>query len=493
VNRFEEGNATYMNRQFEKIYGWPKEDLTSIDSFFENVYPDPVYRKSIRARIMEDISTGDPDRMFWENIEVTGKDGLRRIVSARNIPLIEQNIMISTVQDETPRIRAEQAHEKLREQYIQAQKMESVGRLAGGVAHDYNNMLSVILGNTEMAMEKVPVHDPLYFDLMEILRAARRSADITRQLLAFARKQTIDPKVIDLNVLIEGTLKMLRRLIGEDINLSFKPGRPIGPIKIDPAQVDHILANLCVNARDAIEGVGHIAIVTDAVTCGVDDRESYPGLTPGEYVCLSVGDDGCGMDLETLNNLFEPFFTTKGVDQGTGLGLATVYGIVKQNNGTISVDSEPGQGTTFRIYLPRHAGDALQKAPSGVEKTPASQGETVLLVEDEPAMMKMVQAMLTRLGYKVLAAGTPNRAIRLAEAHAGKIDLLITDVVMPEMNGRELAARLHACCPGVKSLFMSGYTADVIADRGILYEGMNFIQKPFSSHDLGAKIRTLLV
>ncbi len=400
--------------------------------------------------------------------------------------------VIGTYMDITERKQAEGEQIKLQSQLVQAQKMESVGRLAGGVAHDFNNMLGVILGLTEMALEQMDPAQPLFADLQEVHKAAERSAVLTRQLLTFARKQTIVPRVIELNETVEGMLKMLRRLIGEGIDLLWKPGRNLGPVKVDPSQIDQLLANLCVNARDAIEDLGKITIETDVAAFDEAYCADHAGFVPGEYVLMAVSDNGCGMDKETMGHLFEPFFTTKEVGKGTGLGLASVYGMVKQNNGFINVYSEPGQGTTFKVYLPRHKAKSAslpEKAPS----RPAERGhETILLVEDEPAILKMTTMMLERLGYAVLAAATPGEAIRLAHEHAGEIHMLMTDVVMPEMNGRNLAGNLLSIYPDLKRLFMSGYTADVIAHHGVLDEGVYFIQKPFSMKDLAAQVRKAL-
>ncbi|WP_157067386.1 PAS domain S-box protein [Desulfosarcina cetonica] len=377
---------------------------------------------------------------------------------------------------------------KTQEQFRQAQKMEAVGRLAGGVAHDYNNMLSVILGYADLAMEKVRPQDPLYDDLNEILIAGKRSVDITRQLLAFARRQTISPKVLDLNQTVESMLKMLRRLIGEDLDMSWNPGKQLWPIKMDPSQIDQLLANLCVNARDAITDIGKITIETGKMTFDTAYCADHAGFVAGDFVMLAVSDDGCGMDKETQDKIFEPFFTTKGVGQGTGLGLATVYGIVKQNGGFINVYSEPDKGTTFKIYLPRYHGAYLEERKQGVEAIPEGRNERILIVEDEPQTLRLADKMLRGLGSDTLATSMPSEAIQLAGAH-GDIALLITDIVMPEMNGRELWERIEALCPGLRCLFMSGYTADVIAHRGVLEEGVNFIQKPFSKKDLGVKVR----
>jgi PAS domain S-box-containing protein len=381
---------------------------------------------------------------------------------------------------------------KLQEQLNQAQKMESVGRLAGGVAHDFNNMLCVILGHAEMARKKEAVSPKLLDHLEQIQYAAERSAEIVRQLLAFARKQNITPRVLDLKENVASMLKMLRRLIGEEINLLWQPDEEVWPVKMDPSQMDQILVNLCVNARDAIAGIGMIGIETRNVTVDPDSRTKQIGLIPGEYVLLTVSDDGCGMDKEISNKIFEPFFTTKEEGQGTGLGLATVYGIVKQNGGFIDVDSEPGQGTSFKIYLPRYVGKEEQARAAG-PKAPARRGEeTVLLVEDEPAILELAKEILEMQGYHVLTADTPGKAIRIAVEHVGEIHLLITDVVMPEMNGRDLTRKLLSLYPSLKRLFMSGYTADVIAHHGVLDEGVQFIQKPFSLDALAAKAREVL-
>ena len=393
--------------------------------------------------------------------------------------------MHGTIQDITDR-------KRLQEQLIQAQKMDAVGRLAGGVAHDFNNMVQVILGNVELALESVALVGPVRESLEEIQKAARRSAELTQQLLAFARKQAIVPKVLDLNETVEALLNMLRRLIGENIHLAWLPAEGLGPVKVDPTQIHQILANLCVNARDAIGAVGSITISTaNAVldeTCLADN----PGVAPGEYVRLNVCDEGCGMDKETLSHLFEPFFTTKSVGKGTGLGLAMLYGIVEQNHGVIQVSSEPGKGTTFSIYLPRHAGETAATQRKTAAELPRSRGEAVLLVEDEPTLVSIARGVLERLGYTVLTASTPSAAMRLAETHAGEIHLLLTDVVMPEMNGWDLSRRLSSLRPALKCLFMSGYTADVIALHGVPDQGVHFIPKPFSVEDLAGKVREAL-
>ncbi|MFZ2656132.1 MAG: response regulator [Victivallales bacterium] len=397
-------------------------------------------------------------------------------------------------EDIAERRQTDEERERLQAQLVQSQKMESIGRLAGGVAHDFNNMLTAILGHTEMAMDKLGTkQQALLEDLQEIKKAAEHSADLTRQLLAFARKQTITPKVFELNDAVERMLKILRRLIGEDISLDWKPGKNLWPVKMDTSQLNQILTNLCVNARDAISGLGNLTIGTENAVFDESYCVTHEDAITGEYVQLTVSDTGCGMDKETLGIIFEPFFTTKEIGKGTGMGLPTVYGIVKQNNGFISVDSEHGKGSIFKIYLPRHMGKIEQLKANGTPPAPVTRGhETILLVEDEQTILNITKTILEGFGYRVLAAKTPGEAMRLAEEHAGEIHLLLTDVVMPEMNGRNLSKKLISLYPDLKSIFMSGYTANVIASHGIIDDGVHFIQKPFTIKYLSEKVRAAL-
>jgi signal transduction histidine kinase/CheY-like chemotaxis protein len=390
------------------------------------------------------------------------------------------------------RRRAEEENAKLETQFQLAQKIESIGQLAGGVAHDFNNMLGVILGHSELAMNQIDPNQPYFFDLEKIHQAATRSADITRQLLTFARKQAISPKILNVNETVESLLSMLRRLIGANINLIWMPGNTLWPVKADPSQIDQILINLCVNARDAIGGIGKIIVETGNSSLDKKYCAAHPDVVPGEYVRIAVSDNGCGMDKETLLRIFEPFFTTKEIGKGTGLGLASVYGAVKQNKGFINVCSEPNFDTVFTIYLPRHLSSIEQVSVDRAMKPAARGHETILLVEDEPDILMMTTKILKSLGYFVLAVGAPGEAIQLVSQLAGEIHLLLTDVVMPEMNGRDLANKLLTFQPEVKCLFMSGYTADIISDQGVLAHGLNFIQKPFSVTDLAFKIREAL-
>jgi PAS domain S-box-containing protein len=451
-----------------------------------------AFHRQLRERIHCLRNLSEPVSLVEEQIVRLDGEIVDVEVLTAPFPLYDTNAIHVILRDITERKRTEDEQEKLQAQLNQAQKMESVGRLAGGVAHDFNNMLGVILGHSEMAMNEVDSSQPLYADLQEIQKAANRSADLTRQLLAFARKQTASPKVLNLNETVESMLKMLKRLIGENIELAWLPDENLWPVKIDPSQIDQILANLSVNACDAIDGVGKLTIRTENAIFDETCRQTDTWFVPGEYVVLTLSDDGIGMDEETRNRIFEPFFTTKEVGKGTGLGLATVYGIVKQNNGFIGVHSESGQGTTFKIYLPRHAGQTGEELMPNALKIPKGGGETVLLVEDEPTILNMTAKMLQRMGYNVLTASTPGEAMRLAEAHPGEIHLLMTDVVMPEMNGRDLAKNLLSIFSNIKRLFMSGYTADIIAHHGVLDPGVNFIQKPFSMQNLAAKLREAL-
>jgi PAS domain S-box-containing protein len=484
-----EGNVLLWNSSAERIFGWRAEEITGRPL---PIVPDDQRGEfeSLRKQVLQNGG------FFGKELTRVKSDGTRILISLSTAPVRNDRGevvgIIGAAEDITERKKAESQREKLQSQLIQAQKMESVGRLAGGVAHDYNNMLSVIIGFAELALAKAASNDSLQEDLREILAAANRSADFTRQLLAFARQQTIAPKELELNQTVEEMLRMLRRLIGEDIHLSWHPGHGRIPVLMDPSQVDQILANLCVNARDAIHGVGKITIETARVSFDAEYCADHAGFFPGDFVMLAVSDDGSGMDKETLKSIFEPFFTTKVLGKGTGLGLSTVFGIVRQNDGFINVYSEPGKGTTFKIYLPLHAGAMTDSKAQDASQLPAGRGETVLIVEDEISILKLARIILERQGYSVLTAVTPGEALTLAGGHTGDIHLLITDVVMPEMNGRDLAKNLAITYPGLRVLFMSGYTANVIAHRGILDEGVHFIQKPFSSRELGAKVREAL-
>lgn len=493
--------AQFANRKVKEMTGMRGGEalrcLHALDSPEGCGFGDYCENCTIRNKVLDTLENKTThlqvESPFLIETGVEAKE-LTLSLSTTPITVSGEQMALVTMQDITDAKVAEEERAKLRTQLAQAQKIESIGRLAGGVAHDFNNMLNVILGNVKIVMDDLPSDHHLQHDLNDIYSAAKRSADLTRQLLAFARRQTITPQVLDINDTVASMLTMLKRLIGENIQLIWEPAASVQPTCIDPSQVDQLLANMVVNARDAIgANSGTITIETDNVVYDEEYCADYTDFLPGSYVMLAVSDDGKGMDEETKASIFEPFFTTKGVGSGTGLGLATAYGIIKQNNGFIHVYSEPDEGTTFKIYLPVHMTGQVESKQKTNHTAEVSGGtETVLLVEDEPAMLVLSRKILTRLGYNVLSAATPGEALRLAKEFSGNIDILITDVVMPEMNGRDLARDLMRLYPGLKRLFMSGYTANVIAHQGVLDNGVNFIQKPFSVQDLAAKIREIL-
>ena len=470
----------YVNPAFEAVTGYAREEAIGQN-----------------PRILQ---SGQQDAAFYGamwNTLASGKTWQGRLVNRRkNGTLYTEEALISPVIDAAGQVinyvavkRDVTEELRLAAQLNQVQKMESIGRLAGGVAHDFNNMLTVILGHSEMTQLRKDLDPGLRNHLEEVHRAAVDSAAIVRQLQAFARKQTIAPRIIDLNPTIGGAIQMLRRLVGEDIELAWRPAGALWPVKVDPAQIDEILVNLCANARDAIAGVGEIAIETANAALDAEFCAAHPGAIAGVYARLTVRDTGGGMDPETLSHAFEPFYTTKAPGKGTGLGLPMVYGVVKQNDGYIDVASAKGQGTVVQIYLPRHGDKASDAPPDAPPVLPATGHKTILLVEDEPAILAMTAEVLDNLGYAVRAAHSPVEAVRMAKEHAGEIHLLLTDVVMPGMNGRDLARTLRDLRPGLRFLFMSGYSADIIARDGILDEGMNFLHKPFTKAALAAKVR----
>ena len=396
------------------------------------------------------------------------------------------------VRDITVRKAGEAALRESEERLRQSQKLEAIGRLAGGVAHDFNNALAVILGHTEFALRQVDASHPLYDDLREIERAAQHSADLTRQLLAYARRQTISPRRLDLNAAVTDALRMLGRLIGEEVRLDWRPTNDLWPVTMDPSQLDQVLANLCVNARDAIAGSGTISVSTSNCTVDAHSRVRSNDAVPGDYARLTVRDNGVGMSREVMDKLFEPFFTTKEVGKGTGLGLATVYGIVRQHHGFLTVESTPKSGTTFQVYLPR---DVSAEAPAAATVTPSrltTGRESILVVEDEPTLLQLVERALAAQGYDVTAALGPEEAIRRSDERPGSIDLLLTDVVMPGMNGVELAHQLTTARPGLRHLYMSGYTADLIAEHGVIDQEVDFLAKPFTLAELATAVRKVL-
>ncbi len=488
------GDILFLNEYGQSFFGFSEEDLFSRKVVGALVADTEDTGRDLAA-LMEDIFAHPEahERSINQNIR---KDGQRVWVAWTNKAILDDGgravEMLSIGQDVTDRKKAEEERERLQDQLLQAQKMESVGRLAGGVAHDFNNMLGIILGRAELALEHADLSPSTRAAFKGIQSAAERSAALTRQLLAFARKQTAAPTVLHLNEAVSGMIGMLKQLIGEDMEFVWRPGESLWPVKMDASQLDQALANLCVNARDAAVGTGRIVVETSNVVLDDPYCTGHAGCLPGDYVMIAVSDNGRGMDKETQAHIFEPFFTTKGLGQGVGLGLSTVYGLVKQNRGFIQVYSELGQGACFKIYLPRHMGAVARQEAALDEAAPAPGHGTILVVEDEPEFLDLAGMMLEKLGYCVLLANSPSEALRLAGEHVGEINLLMTDVVMPEMNGRDLANQLLSLCPNLKRLFMSGYTANVIAHRGVLEEGVHFIQKPFSLKELAAKVLTAL-
>jgi len=483
------GIVRYESPSLQRVLGYTAAELVGRRAC-ELIHPEDL------SHVVDEFGRSFVTSGVSVSVQMRGrhKDGSWRILETIGKSLVNKSgrlFIVVTSHDITERNRAEEEKNTIEAQFIQAQKMDSVGRLAGGVAHDFNNMLSVIMGHAGMLLHQLAPTDALHSSVLEIKNAALRSADLTRQLLAFARKQEISPKALDLNDAVSNILKMLKRLIGEDIDLAWIPGPNLWPVTMDPTQIDQILVNLMVNARDAIAGIGAITIETTNKVIDESYCLMHTDFSVGSFVVLAVSDTGTGMDKATCNRVFEPFFTTKELGKGTGLGLAMVYGIVKQNRGVIDVYSEPGQGTTFKIYLPR-TDNGINEGPALVERKNLMGGETVLLVEDEKSVLNLAKRTLERYGYTVLAASNPDTALTIARDHPGHIHLLITDVIMPGMNGKDLNEALKSIRSEFKCLYWSGYTSDVVAHSGILDEGIHFLQKPFSQETLAEKIRNVL-
>lgn len=488
-----EGHIRECNEAYASMLGYSHQELQRLN--VKDITPErwvAFERDHIKKQLMHGGCSG-----LYEK-EYQRKDGTVFPVELRTFLVLDNDGspvgMSAVVRDVTERKRAEEEQNDLRDQLIQSRKMESIGQLAGGIAHDFNNILSIILGYAELGIHKVAKTDPVYKYLQVIIGAGKRSAEITRQLLAFARKQIISPQLLNLNETMGGMLKMLQRLMGENIEIVWLPGENLWSVLMDPSQVDQLLVNLCVNGRDALkEGRGKITIETGTVTFDAAYCRERRGFKPGDFVLLAVSDNGCGIEKDILDKIFDPFFTTKEVGEGTGLGLATVYGIVKQNNGFINVYSEPGKGTTFRLYFPRVEGHP-HKPEEGMEPDgyPVGTGESILVVEDDASILALNRIMLESFGYSVLTTTSPREALLLARQHACNLRLLMTDVIMPEMNGRELAREVQSICPQIKVLFVSGYTANVIAHQGVLDKDVFFLPKPFSTAELAMKIKEAL-
>jgi PAS domain S-box-containing protein len=489
-----QGRVLEFNPAAERIFGYRRDD--TLGRKLADLIIPPAQRARHAEGLARYLSTGEK-RVIGRRIELTalraGDEEIPVELSIIEMPGTQPPVFTGFIRDLTERRQADEALRAKEEQLRQAQKMEAIGRLAGGVAHDFNNLLTVITGRSELLLARLAGNEALRSEATVIHGAAQRAAGLTRQLLAFSRKQVLQVRLLDLNEVVAGAETILRRLIGEDVELAtvLRPG--VGKVRADPGQIEQVIMNLVVNARDAMPQGGRLTLETAAVELDQAYRLQHPPAVPGPYVMMALSDTGVGMDPATRAHLFEPFFTTKA--QGTGLGLATVYGIVKQSEGYVWVYSEPGQGTTFKVYLPRAeaASEARDAGPQPAAAPPPAPGSgTVLLVEDEEVVRNLVHEILDRCGYTVLEARDAQDARRICAEHRGEIHLLLTDVVMPQMNGRALASVVTEMRPSMRVLFMSGYTDDAVVRHGILEQHVAFIQKPFTPDGLARKVREVL-
>jgi PAS domain S-box-containing protein len=479
------GQVIFLNPAAQNLTGWSPEEaqgqsLSMILSIVNEVSRHRVEVSADKA-LREGVVVG-----FGNTKVLIAKDSSERLIDDRAAPIRdEQGTIVGVILV----LRDISNFKRLEKQFLQAQRMEAVGRLAGGVAHDFNNLLTIISGYSELALQKDPADREM---IKEIQRAGERAASLTRQLLAFSRQQVLAPQVLNLNAVIGNMEKMLVRLIGEDVRLETALDQSLGRVKADPGQIEQVLMNLAVNSRDAMPQGGKLTIKTSNAHLDEAFAKSHPEVQTGRYVLLAISDTGCGMNQETLSRIFEPFFTTKGPGQGTGLGLATVYGIIKQSGGYIYVDSEPGRGSTFKIFLPQVESMILnRKSQLGISKSPGGH-ETVLLVEDENTLRILIRRTLEMKGYKVLEAEEAEDALQLSARHQGPIHLLLSDVVMPRMSGRELADRLGPLRSEMKVLYLSGYTNDAVVRHGLSEGEIEFLQKPFTPDVLARKVREVL-
>ena len=482
------GNFLNVNPACEKIFGYRSEELRRM-SHHSIIIPED---KEKTLQYFEKAARGDPQTY---EISIIHKNGQQVYLNVIYIPIIVGGEIVGIygiAKEITEHKQAEQEMAELQDQFRQSQKMEAIGRLAGGIAHDFNNILTVIKGYSQLSLMDLQKNDPLRENIEEIHKATQRASDLTRQLLAFSRRQVLNLKVLDLNTLLKDLDKMLRRVIGEDIELIAVLADHLGNVRADPGQIEQILLNLAVNARDAMPFGGKLSIATTHVELGETYTLSHVDVVPGHYVILSVSDTGVGMTPEVKERIFEPFFTTKEKGKGTGLGLSTVYGIVKQSSGDIWVDSELGKGTIFKIYLP-HVEEPLDREEEAkmIEELPCG-SETILVVEDEEEVRKLVVKILGRQGFDALEASNAGEALLICEQWKEPIHLILIDVVMPQMSGPQLVNRLQKVRQGFEVLYMSGYTDDAIVHHGILKRGVNYIRKPFTADGLLRKVREVL-
>jgi PAS domain S-box-containing protein len=477
----QDGRFRLLNPAIPKLTGYLPSELVDRDVF---LLVAPEFEPLVREQTRKMLEMADPPPVEFQIIT---KDGQRRWIMETIAPTLYDGgrAVLGYCLDITEQ--KEMAH-----QLLQAQKMEAIGILAGGLAHDFNNLLTAIMGYSEIMMMDLRQDDPFHLYVEEIAKAASRGASLTNRLLAFSRKQILQPRVVNLNEVVLDLEKMLRRLIGEDIELLTVIDQELGPIKGDPGQIEQIIMNLAVNARDAMPEGGKLTIETANVFLDEAYTRGHVGLAPGPYVMLAVSDNGTGMDAETMSHIFEPFYTTKESGKGTGLGLATVYGIVKQSGGNICFYSEPGQGTTCKVYLPRVAEGEVEVRPKTTPSTPLAGKETILLVEDDAALRELICTALRRQGFAVLEAANGGEALLICENQKAPIHLVLTDVVMPQMSGSALAERLQLIHPEMKVLYMSGYTENAIVQAGVLESKINFIPKPFRMLSLMQKVREVL-
>jgi PAS domain S-box-containing protein len=487
-----DGTFRYINPKFRELFGYDLADIPDGKTWFRKAYPDPTYRHQVIEAWISDLKISKPGEKRSQVFTVNCKNGTKKIINFIPVQLdTGENLM--ACEDITQQKHAEQEMKVLEEQFRQSQKMEAVGRLAGGIAHDFNNLLTVIKGYSQLSLLDLSEDDSLWGNIQEIQKATQRAADLTRQLLAFSRRQILDLKVLDLNTILRDLNKMLRRIISEDIELVILPAEDLGRVRIDPGQFEQMILNLAVNAKDAMSSGGKLTIETANTELDEDYARTHISVKPGPYVRLSVSDTGVGISSDLKEKVFEPFFTTKEKGKGTGLGLSTVYGIVKQCEGNIWIYSEPGHGTTIKIYLPR-VEEELDSPFKREETDFLPRGkETVLLVEDDPLVRNLAHRLLMEQGYTVLEAANGEEALRLAGENDGeKIHLLLTDVVMPQMGGKELAEKLKLSRPDIEILYTSGYTDNAIVHHGVLESGTHFLQKPFSPKTLSCKVREVL-
>ena len=475
-----EGRFTFVSPAAAR-FGHAPQDVIG-RSIFEFVHPEDFH---LLAANWADAIAGKPVVATMRSIDAAGKV---RFVRVAGRAVVEDGRIVGSEGVMTDLTQLHETEQQLRT----SQKMEAIGRLAGGVAHDFNNLLLVISAYTDLAIEALPPDSPVVADLDEVRRAGERAVGLTRQLLAFSRRQVLRPEAVDMNALVSGLEKMLSRLLGEDILLRFTPGRPVGPVKADVGQIEQVVVNLAINARDAMPNGGTLMITTANAEIDAEAASHMLGLSPGSYVRITVADTGTGMDEATIGRIFEPFFTTKPAGKGTGLGLATAYGIVNQSGGHIRVESRPGEGSRFEIFLPRTHDTPSQELRAISNGKARAGAETILLVEDEEAVRNVTRRILVAAGYKVLSAPGGGEALKLWAEHKDQVSLLLTDVVMPGMSGRELADRLLAMSDDLKVLYMSGYTDEAIVHRGVLDPGANFIGKPFSTEALLGRVRSAL-